>query len=155
MIDITLSEWEAKIGAAIGTEREIQYRFYCDWDHADGRRADVGWQTQVEGACGEVAAAKALGLYWPATVNTFKDEYDLADFEVRTRSKHHYGLLVRDNDPDDRRFILVTGECPYYKVWGWATAAEVRRHGTRLNPGNDGRPPFWVLDDKTLLHAFA
>lgn len=140
------------MAAAIGVQRELQYRFYCGWEHTDRRQLAVGWQTQVEGACGELAAAKALGCYWPAGVNTFKGDLDLADFEVRTRSKHHYGLLVRENDPLDRKFLLVTGECPFYTVWGWATAAEVRQHGKQLDPQNDGRPPFWVLDDKSKLH---
>jgi hypothetical protein len=86
-----------------------------------------GWSYHIEGACGEAAFAKVMGMYWSAPINTFKRGGDVGAIEVRTRSRHDYELIVREDDSDRATFVLLTGACPRYRVHGWITGAEAKR----------------------------
>ena len=90
------------------------------------------------GACGEVAVAKAMGRYWGGSVNTFKSIGDLVSvgWEIRTRAEHSYDLIIRDDDQDDRVFVLVTGKAPNYVVRGWIKAGDAKeRNGAKIMVG--------------------
>jgi hypothetical protein len=105
---------------------------------------DDRWRQNVEGLCGEVAVAKALNVYWEPKVNSFKTRGDLAGFEVRTRSRHDYELLVRDQDPDDRAYVLVTGVAPNFVVRGWMLGKDAKQAQWRMDHGNAGQPAYFV-----------
>jgi hypothetical protein len=66
MIEVTLTHFEMVSAAiqALMEERPDQHGF-------EGEDGD-GWHIHIEGSCGEMAFAKALGLYWSGTVGTFK-----------------------------------------------------------------------------------
>jgi hypothetical protein len=152
-INITLTLAEARLAASVGVERQLQ-ALQQRLDHRNG--ATDTWTLHVEGAAGELAAAKALGTYWPATVGTFHTQGDLAPgIEVRTRSRHDYDLIIRDDDPEDALYILVTGTLPHYRVHGYA-------NGTQRDPAHrrthGGRPaaffiPHDALHDITTLRT--
>ena len=81
--------------ALIGVRRYVESLF-------DGRQDYMGmrsWQSNIEGSCGELAAAKALRIYWGATVNTFKAADLGDDIQIRTRSRDYYELNIKPNDP--------------------------------------------------------
>jgi hypothetical protein len=113
-----------------------------------GFDGDTGWTIHIEGAAGEIAAAKALGLYWGGTVNTFKTEGDVGNIEVRTRSKPHYDLLVRDNDKNESVFVLVTGKSPKYNVVGWILGKDAKKTEWYADYGN--RPPAYFVPQNCL-----
>lgn len=72
------------------------------------------------GACGELTVAKAMGVHWPASVNTFKSAPDiLPNIEVRHRLKHDHDLIVRQDDNPDSVYVLSTGDPPDMQVVGW------------------------------------
>lgn len=118
MIEVKLSRFEMFMAASVGIRRHIE-ALSRDLPDRHGFDGASGWQVHIEGACGEVAFAKAAERYWSGSVNTFKDGGDVGDVQVRTRSRHDYDLLVRPGDPDTARFVLVTGTAPTYRVWGW------------------------------------
>jgi hypothetical protein len=136
MMNVTLTDYELVQAAMTGMLRQVSAikRKY--------KSTLVGkeWQAHIEGACGEVAVAKAMGRYWGGSVNTFKSGGDLdsTGWEVRTRSDHAYNLIVRDNDADERVFILVTGQAPNYQVRGWLKAADAKREEWKKNYGGHG-----------------
>lgn len=102
----------------------------------------------IEGACGEIAAAKALGRYFSGSYNTFKAA-DLGEkLQVRTRSSHDYELIVRNDDNPDHAFVLVTGTAPTYCVRGWAYARDVMRQEYMANHG--GINPAYFVPAKAL-----
>jgi hypothetical protein len=106
-----------------------------------------GLALHFEGACGEMAFAKATNRYWSGSVDTFR----LADIgtaiQVRTRSNHSWDLLVRPSDADDDLFVLVTGWAPDYQVHGWIAGAAAKRPEWLKEYG--GRPPaYFVPKDK-------
>jgi len=79
------------------------------------------------GACGEWAVAKALGLSFDAKPFGL----DVGGYNVRTRGRHEYALIVQDFDVRDHPtvpFLLVTAS-PSWRamiIRGWLTPQECR-----------------------------
>ena len=98
-----------------------------------------------------MAAAKALGLYWGGSVDTFKKEMDLDNLEIRTRSRHSWDLLVRPYEADDRWYLLVTGEAPNFRVIGVMRGKEAKQPQWLQNHG-DGKykPAYFVPKDQLI-----
>jgi hypothetical protein len=95
-MQINLNSHEVGAAVRVGALRH--------WEAVRGGMADRhgfdgdGWGVHIEGALGEIAAAKALNIYWDGSVNTFKAD-DLAGIQVRTPLAR--GLRV--NRPPRRR----------------------------------------------------
>ena len=150
MIEITLTEQEALQAALIGVQRH--YR--CE---IRGSKQMHGFESSgidslandVHGAGGEIAAARALKLYWPATVDTF-DKPDIGDnTQVRTAQKDHYCLIIRKTAKDSETYVHVTGKLPFYKVWGYIKAAQAKQDKYKKAPNN--REPAWFVPAKDLV----
>jgi hypothetical protein len=142
VIEVVLTEFELHMAAGVGARRGVNA-------FVNGRRqaaADVdsegNWQQHIEGACGEMAVARVLNRYWNGSVGTFKSGGDVGDIQVRTRSKHHYDLIVRSRDRDEDWFILVTGTAPRYRVHGYVRAADAKKDEYRQNHGGHGEAWF-------------
>lgn len=82
--------------------------------------------SNLVGAAGELAAARVLGVYWPAHVNVNKPgPSDLPpDWEVRARRPDRADLTCTPRDDPDRRYLLVTGTLPTLTVHGWLWGRE-------------------------------
>ena len=116
--------------------------------------ADRAWQIHIEGACGELAASKALGVQWPGSVDTFKSGDDVpGGWQIRTRSRMDYELIVRPDDPDDALFLLVLGVAPHYVVKGWITGREAKRKEWSRSYGDRPAAYFVPHDALTPLAA--
>lgn len=101
------------------------------------------WFAHINGAGGEIAAARETGLKWGKTIGTFKECGDLEhDVEVRTRTRDWHDLPIREKDVKERCFILVTGIMPYYTVHGWIHGEDAMRDGWWKNPGKYGAAWF-------------
>lgn len=153
---VRLTSSEIMQGAICGITRRIK-------SIEQNRRPKYGikpgteWQVDIEGALGELAVAKALRFYWPATIDTFKREADIgAHVEIRTRSERWHDLMVHDEDADDRIFILCRGRAPEYDVAGWIRAREGKRSEFWKDPAGE-RPAYFVgaehLNDLEQLRA--
>ena len=142
MIHVTLNSYELAQAGTTGLLRNIAALKRGYKNKVEPNAAN--WQNHVEGACGEVAVAKLLGKYWGGSINTFKEggDLDATGWEVRTRSSHHYDLIIRDDDADDRVFILVTGSAPNYQVHGWILAADGKQQQWRKDHGGYGAAFF-------------
>jgi len=136
---VVLTEREIRIGVESGIQRQLE----CLRGSKSGRETDseyerkynpVGpgglWTNHIEGALGEFAVAKFLGLY-PSGI-TEQDATDVGDhYEVRTRPKSYYELFVRKDEKEkkgDKYFILVQGSYGEYTIRGWITGFEVFDH---------------------------
>ena len=106
--------------AQVGVTRYVLWRS-DGLQHRNGMSEEDGWRANIEGACGEMAAAKFLGVYWNGSINTYRKGGDLgANIEVKTRSRHDYDLLVRTYDvAKPKVYVLVTGNAPDFRVRGW------------------------------------
>jgi hypothetical protein len=146
-IPLVLTPLEAQLAVAVGTCRqEESVRAGLKDRHGfDGKR---GLELHIEGAGGEIAFAKAFGLYPGFTVNTFKAADVGANVQVRTRSERRYGLIVRAEDLDTDVFVHVIGILPAYSIMGWMYGAEAKKPGYLATHGE--RPPAYFVPSEEL-----
>ncbi len=143
---IKLTEFECRMAITIAVERCINSTF-------DGRKDNHGydgsdsWDVNIEGACAELAVAKAINKYWPGGVNTFKAP-DLEDIQVRWTPRKDGHLIVRKGDPDNDKFVLVIGKMPDYEVVGWIKGSDAKQERYLKNWG--GRVPCYGVPQINL-----
>jgi hypothetical protein len=125
-IEVTLDTGEVFTAAQNGFFRQFEALRQGRPDR-HGAQPEGGWDLHIEGAAGEMAYAKARQRYWGAPVNTFKHGGDVGEIQIRTRSLHHYELIVRPGDRDDDIFVLVTGRIPTFRVRGWIRARDAKQ----------------------------
>lgn len=135
------------MAASVGLRRQLA-AVRAQRQDRHGLNPEDGWRVHIEGACGELAAAKFLGRYWDGSVDTFKSLPDLGGVEIRTRSRHHYDLLIRKDDDPDRVYIHVTGRCPSFWIRGWIRGKDGRRKEWLNNHGN--RDWAWFVPTTAL-----
>jgi hypothetical protein len=142
---VTLTWHEVLMANAVGGMRQLSAVKAGKQDRHgyDG----AGWSEHIEGACGEIAVAKLLGVFWDGSVNTWKAN-DLPGLQVRTRSRHDFELLVRPQDDDSTPWVLVTGKCPEYRVRGYLYGHEAKRGEWLRSYG--GRPKAYFVPHSNL-----
>jgi hypothetical protein len=153
---VRLTEREMLLAASSGVQREVEClrklnggeSVVLEYEKNNNQVGPGGlWQNHIEGAMGEFAVAKFLGLY-PGGI-TDKDATDVGEhYEVRTRPKSYYELFVRKcekEDKEDKYFILAQGSYGVYTIRGWITAYEVFAHPEWFH-NNSGKVSYqyWV-----------
>jgi len=122
MIEVTLTYAEIKMAVTVGIEREI-YAITHNLRQMAGASAAESWSTNIEGAAGELAFAKATGCYWNGIVG--RDAFhsngtaDVANIQVRLCRPLNGHLIIQPNDPPGF-YVHVTGHIPYFRIQGWA-----------------------------------
>lgn len=140
MIEVKLTPAQMLIAAQVGVQRQVQNLARGNKD-AHGASTEVGWQINIEGAMGEYALSKYLDKFWDG-----KGEWglcDVGDFDVRTRSRHYYDLIVHDSDDGDRFIFLITGLNGSYRIHGGMYAREAKQQKYWKDPAG-GRPAYFV-----------
>jgi hypothetical protein len=139
-LNIRLSLAEMQIAAQVGIQRQIQnLKNGAVPAYGAGNKND--WQLHIEGALGEMALAKHLGIYWDGK-GTMRAP-DVGDVDVRTRSKHTYDLIVHDRDDDGRFIYLLTGGNGEYRFHGGIYARDAKHERYWKDPAG-GRPAYFV-----------
>jgi hypothetical protein len=142
---ITLTNGELLTAASIGVRRHVQAMVRNRKD-AFGCSDEDGWRCHIEGAAGEMAVAKALGVYWNGDVGPLAP-LDVGPYQVRTASGDSYRLLLTDADRDGDIFVLLTGVAPGFVIRGWIVA----RDGKRPEYIEDrGRGPRYFVPQSAL-----
>lgn len=145
---VSLTTSEMQQAALIGCQRQIE-SLRAGLVAANGFKG-TGWSEHVEGACGEIAFAKASNRYWPGGVNTFKEADLLDHVQVRTRSGGQcVDLIVRNGDKDNDIFVLVVGRAPDYVVEGWTLGAIAKQRKYLQSYG--GRVPAYFMPSADLM----
>jgi len=150
--EVILTQREMAMGAHCGIMRNI---VSIENDPAAGFEEEFAWNIHIEGACGEVAAAKILNRFWSPSVNTFNAPDIGKNLQVRTRSRHDYELIVRPKtvtykgDNPDNYFILMTGKAPRFIIHGYMLGLDAQRQ--EWNQTHGGRDPAWFVPQKKLL----
>lgn len=142
-MNVKLEWYEVMMAAVVGVRRNIA-AMANGLKPADGYNGEDAWSIHIEGACGELAYAKATGQFWSGSVNTFRQGGDVGLTQVRTRSRDDYDLIVRERDNDDSVFVLVVGRCPNYRVVGSILAADAKARPEWVKTYG-GRPPAWFV----------
>jgi hypothetical protein len=88
----------------------------------------------INQAGAELAFAKSMG--WDDwTWDEESEEGLVRGYRVQWSPDSNAPLVVHDEDDDDARYVLVTGEAPDFMVHGWMTVSEAKRHGRRIGEG--------------------
>jgi hypothetical protein len=88
----------------------------------------------VSQAAAELAFAKWMG--WDDwTFDEESEEGMVRGYRVQWHPDPNAGLIVYDQDDDDTRYVLVTGNVPTMRIHGSITVAEARRKGFRIREG--------------------
>lgn len=141
--EITLSPSEMYHAAMVGITRQCTNLRDRRQD-AYGALKDMGWQLHVEGACGEKAFAKMLGIYWSGAIGDLSAD-DVGQFQVRTNSRSDGDLIMHYDDPGDRIFVLMTGLAPTYTFRGWQWGEQSKQDSFwRESAPGKGRAAFFV-----------
>jgi len=138
--EIKLTPAEMLIAAQVGIQRQVQ-NLKNGAKPAYGAGRDNDWQLNIEGALGEMALAKFLGVYWDGK-GEMRDP-DVGNVDVRTTPKPNNRLILHTADPDDRRFYLLTGYNGEYIVRGSIMGWEGKHDKYWTDPGT-GRPAYFV-----------
>lgn len=138
---MTLTWDEMILGATVGVRRRV-YALSKGLPQHHGCEASPRWDLDIEGACGELALAKYLGVYWRSTVGRL-DLPDVGRFQVRTSRRDNASLLLRPKDEDEQIFVLVTGYSPTYILRGWILAKNGKLEQYLRDPKTRG-PAFFV-----------
>ena len=146
-VTIVLSPAEILLAAQVGVMRQVQN---LKNGRRQGHRHDPGsdWQDHINGALGECAAAKWLGLYWHGRLGAL-GRADVGDLEVRTGSRASDRLILREGDADDRAFILATGLNGRYVIRGWIRGRDGKRPKWWHEPAG-GRPGCFFVPQSAL-----
>lgn len=144
-MQITLEWHEAAMASDVGRMRHLA-SVKAGRKDAHGY-SGLGWSEHIEGACGELSLAKALGIYWDGSVDSFQRP-DLPGIQVKTRSRDDYDLIVRPGDSEQADYVLVTGQCPRYVIRGWISGADAKREEYRRDYG--GRPEAFFVPQSRL-----
>jgi hypothetical protein len=150
MSEVVLSPWEFKCCVDVANARNaVSLDSGSDNSKSMGERNFMRLlEHNVLGACGEMVVCKALGWFWSPSVNTFHRVADIGrNVEARTTSRQDGCLIVRDNDPDDRYYVLVIGEAPAFHIAGWIKGGDAKRDEWLRDPGLK-RSAWFVPQDK-------
>lgn len=106
------------------------------------------------GAAGEMAVASYLGfkdcLYQETEAK--RGSCDLPGIDVKTRSRHHYDLIVQKNEHPEKKYVLVTIEDKKTLIHGWIRGKDAMKERYWADPAR-GRPAYFV--PKTALHSMS
>ena len=115
--------------------------------------ATLGWQINCDGACGEMALAKWLGVWYDGALGDFTAA-DVGNYEVRTNPNEWGDLILREKDPDTSVFVLVLSHnAPRFLLRGWMYGYEGKqeryyRSGSKHK--QEDRPKAFFVPQRAL-----
>lgn len=139
-MQVVLTWSEMLVAGNIAIMRQVQ-NLREDRRDRYGVDPEDGWTPHIEGACGEMAVAKALGKFWSGALGNLKAD-DVERFQVRTGLKDNHSLILHNADVG--RFILVVGRAPKFRIPGYIRAGDGKRADFWKDPTGKGRHAFFV-----------
>ena len=146
---ISLNKNEIYTAAMVGVKRRIDSYSFDKTNKFIN--PDVWWDMDIEGACAEMAVAKALKIYWDYSVNTFSAP-DVGLFQIRHTKIPHGKLIVRPQDSDSETFILIVGSSPDFDIKGYMNGGEAKQDKYLSSP--NGKAPCWMVPQEDLSPSF-
>jgi hypothetical protein len=148
MIRIRLTAPELSIAAHVGVMRKLFAR-RATLGNADGMDP-WSWSEEIDGAAGELAVAKYLGMYWNGTVEDITKP-DVGPYEVRTNCSRRLSdtILRPGKVHPDRVYIGVLAFPPVFEIMGWIFG-DMGMQDQWLHDGGLNRPKAWFIPRSAL-----
>ncbi len=146
-VTVILSPSEMWFAAMVGTSRCIKNIGDGIKDKNvkdDDEKLPNRWTLDIEGAMGEMAVAKDLGMFWSGAIGNLRAK-DVGPFQVRTVTSDARGgnLLIQRDDPDGDAFILVLCDPPRCVIVGWLDGTSCKQEKWWAEKVKD-RPCYFV-----------
>jgi len=145
MITISLTKSEVLMASHVGIMRRIDSLFKNYNDTVLDRKLHANnseWAFDIDGACAELAVAKAMGVHWSGHIGSFK-EPDVSEIHVRSTSRKNGHLIIRDNDPEKYTYMLVITECPNYIIVGGISGKKAKSL-PKKDADENGAGAWWI-----------
>lgn len=147
-ITITLTLHEVAYAAHAGVMRRIDS---IEKKLQSSKQADVSfWNLDIDGACSELAVAKALDKHWGGHVGSFKSP-DVGELHVRSTDYSNGQLIIRENDPEEYIYMLVISDCPTYKIVGGMSGKKAKLRP--ITKAQNGKRDCWFIPQDDLFPA--
>jgi hypothetical protein len=141
IIVITLTPHNLFMAGLIGISRHVKGAHKLGQYGVDNSK--TGWQINCDGAAGEMAVAKWLGIFYDGAIGNFRAK-DAAEYQVRTNPNDWGDLILHPKDADDDLFILVLSHAsPTFQLRGWLQGKEGKQQKW-WRDGTKNRPAFFV-----------
>jgi hypothetical protein len=147
MTHIVLDPSEMMLAATAGVMRQVE-NIKRGVKPAYGAGNERDWQYGIEGAMGEFALAKYLGIFWYGKGKMRGD--DVGTLQVRTSSRDNGDLILHPRDDDEKVFWLLTGLNGTYDVRGFIKAKDGKKQEFWRDPTGKNRPAFFVPQSELL-----
>lgn len=135
-MNVELTWPEVLQAAHVGVLRQV---FALRHDKQDRYGCADSWTSHINGACGELAAAKALGLFWSGAIGDLRAR-DVGPYQIRATERLDGCLILHPDDDDNHPFVLVVGSGQHYRLAGWILAREGKQDCWWRGP----RPAWFV-----------
>lgn len=148
---IVITPDEFSLAIHVASSRQVAALKAQRREKRQGGKRDRDWvdglSGHLKGVIGEMSVAKALGLTFSGSVDTFRECPDIPEgLEVKHRAAPGWELILRPSDNVDAVYVLSRGLPPAaVEVAGWVSGKEAmvpsnwaEKHGVR--------PAWWVPD---------
>jgi hypothetical protein len=148
MTAIILDGSEMMLAASAGVMRRIEnLKKTGRSGEPYGFDENVSWQIDIEGAMGEFALAKHLGVFWHGKGKI--GGWDVGTCDARTTRHSHGSLIIHPQDRDEKTVWLLTGQNGKYIVRGFIKAGDAKQQKYWKDPLG-GMPAFFVPQSDLL-----
>jgi hypothetical protein len=106
-----------------------------------GYDENVSWQIDIEGAMGEFALAKHLGVFWHGKGKM--RGFDVGSCDARTTHHENGSLIIHPQDNDEKTIWLLTGKNGTYVIRGCIKAIDGKLDKYWKDPLG-GMPAYFV-----------
>lgn len=145
-VHLNLTLDEVRVACYHGVDRRMKK---LNGERGDRPQSDRStWDNELEGSCTELALNKYYGLY-PTSLAGLRAP-DSLEWEIRwTNWYDSGGLLIYPDDANDRRYLLLDGFAPNYRIIGWAFGREAKQRDHFIRDGG-----YYILP-RRLLHPYS
>lgn len=146
---VRLNYFELMQGATAGANRQVYALSKGLKDRFQTTPARA-WGIHIEGACSELAVAKALNICHTLH-KTGPGDLRINGQTIEVRSTHHTNgkLILRPSDDLSSLYVLAIGRAPVYRIAGFIEGKEVATPEFWNDPDDD-RPGAWFIPQKAL-----
>jgi hypothetical protein len=146
-ISVELTPSEIYLSGQVGVRRRMNGSMMGKAANRLRDQSKDTWDADIEAACAECAAAKALDRFWSGAVNTFSAP-DLIGGKIGIKYTDWATgrLALKERDPIGQIYVLVTGKCPRFVVHGYMSGAQIKTKEF----WDEEKQGWWVPQDRLL-----
>jgi hypothetical protein len=118
---------------------------------------NLRFQREVNGYGAQLAFCHVIGVEWEPKINVFHYQPDVApDWDISCTHLYDGCLIVRDNEPDDRKYVLVVARYGYnqptFEIIGAINGVDAKKDKYLRDPGATRASWFVPAKDLKSIH---